>query len=116
MTRRKGIIAFIIFTLSSLSYASGYQSGSIVDLMVHHPGNTDSYYIVKLNGTRTESAPSACNTFTDTWVGDLSIEAGKAQYATLLAAFMANKTIRIESNNACLIGRELARNVRLFAD
>lgn len=98
--------------LMSFAVGAGTQSGKVVYLLAHdNPGGMEKFD-VKLDG-----AVSADQCPDGGWSQDLKSSVGKAQYATVLAAYLANREITIQGNgpNSCYTNRELIRNVYLVA-
>jgi len=93
-----------------LSFA-GTATGLIDKFVVHHNGSDLHKYDVSLNGNAKDQ-PAECNNH-EFW-GDLTTEAGRAQYSMLLAAVMAGRSVQIDGQSSCFHGREAIRNVRLI--
>jgi hypothetical protein len=103
---KMGVVSSLV--LMSFAVSAGTQSGKVVYLLVHDNPNGTEKFDVKLDG-----AVSADQCSDVGWSQDLTSSVGKAQYATVLAAYLANREITIQGNgpNTCYTNRELIRNV-----
>lgn len=86
----------ILMLISSLSQA-GDQAGTIKYLRVRA---SDGLIYFALNGAK-NSAPS-CATSGEWMIRDESSNTGKQQYAMLLAAQLAGKTVAVTGLNTCV--------------
>ncbi len=89
------VLAAFLMSATSLSLA-GTQSGTINAL---HIRASDGLIYFTLNGPKTGSP--ACAQVAYWMVKDENSAAGKRQYAALLAASAAGKTIHVSGSNTC---------------
>lgn len=86
----------MVFVLSSSDARASEQSGRVTDLVVRA---SDGLVLMYLQGART--AKPACAT-QDYWlVKAENTTAGKQQHATLLAAKLIGKNVRVVGGNQC---------------
>lgn len=89
---------FLFFSFFSFNLFAGTQMGKVGSLIVRASDGLIYFTIIgdgKLNG------PSCAKN--DYWmIKDENSEAGKKQYALLLAALAAQKTIRVSGMNTCI--------------
>lgn len=98
-TRRFRTFAAAVLVLSllpGLAFASRV-SGTIKDLYVR---STDGVQYVVINGTPSQRPVCAANT-TYYMIRDETTDAGKAQLAMLMSAYMAGKPVWVEGTDAC---------------
>jgi len=88
------LLVFLLSPLTSFGYPK--EVGNITHLQVHQNPNGDSYFFVALDSS---IANPACVNASDTWLGDLQNEAHKAQYSTLLAAYLSGKEVYLEGTD-----------------
>jgi len=114
----KKIITLSLIFASSLSYGYTKETGKITNIQVHQfpreaPSSErlDQRFFVHLNSTI--SGESCAQD--DRWFGYLNTDAGRAQYSTILAAYMAGKKVTLEATNSqsCTSGSMLIRNIYL---
>lgn len=74
----------------------------------------ENWAFITMTGTNT--ALPACSTAGNMYVLDLTTNAGKAAYATILAAKMTNSSIRVEGTGTCSVhaASETVRVIRLL--
>jgi hypothetical protein len=106
----KKLFITALLLLPIFSFA-GSATGLIDKFVVHYNGSDIHKYDVSLKGNAIDQ-PSECNNH-EFW-GDLTTEAGRAQYSLLLAAVMAERSVQIDGQSTCFQGREAIRNVRLI--
>lgn len=110
---KKDLLVFLLFAAGA-AFGSGLpeEHGEVTFLQLHSKPNDDSAsgqrYLVKLNSTISENE---CGV--DQWTGTLDTEVGKAMYSTILAAYLAGKSIALHGTSAttCLSSSMLIRNV-----
>jgi len=106
------LLVVVSLFFSIIANAGPSETGMVDFLQIHkvsgNAENSGNRFIVKLNSTISENS---CGE--DQWTGYFDTEAGKAQYAAVLAAVMANRKIKIggTSANSCLGGNQIIRNV-----
>lgn len=98
-TRRFRTAAAVLFVLSllpSMAFASRV-TGTIKDLYVRA---TDGVQYVVVNGTPSQRPSCAANT-AYYMIRDETTDAGKAQLAMLMSAYMAGKPVWVEGTDTC---------------
>lgn len=92
----KKILILIVLALAANAHAGTAGSGILSD--VHFMNN--GVVIVYTSGVRAD-VPTCASTQPDRFAIDASTEAGKAQLSGLLAAYVAEKTVRIFGMGSC---------------
>lgn len=118
------ILLSLIFSISNFLYfatpsiaVTPNETGAITELQVHrHPTATNDSgrsFSVIIN-SRYDGISNASCTYKQ-WIGYMNDESGKAQYSTLLAAYMAGKNVKVEGTEGyCVNDKQLIRNVYLY--
>ncbi len=102
-------LLFTIFSANVLAQAQ--QIGTVDQLVVHWNGSDISKFDISLTG-ETVDPTSECDT--GRFSGDLTSEAGKAQYSLILSAHVSGQRLHITGQGSCGFGNELLRNVVLL--
>ena len=110
----KILLIALILTVPNLSIAQmAMETGMITKLLVHNAGSDPSgqRIIVALDG---DLSNGFCRDQTY-WSLLIDTEASKAQYALLLANYLAGKRVKIWGNpfEDCIAGSENIRNVEI---
>lgn len=93
----KSSIFALCGTLLSSSVSASVVVGKVTRLVTR---SSDGLQIAEIGGAR--SAKPACATYDYLIIRDEKSDAGKAQYAMLMAAFLADKQITAEGSDRCL--------------
>lgn len=110
---KKLIFALSILIFSNVAISFPLEQGTITFLQVHRNPDTSNpigqRFVVRLSST----IANGNNCANEQWEGSLTDDAGKAQYSTLLALFMAGKTVQIQGSgpDVCLGNGLMIRNV-----
>ena len=93
---------------------AGSQKGLITYLVIHY---NDSTLLEKMDVTL-DGVASVDACASEGWSVEFTADARKAQYAMLLASYMAGKKVQIDGNgpNSCYYGKEKIRNVRIVVE
>ncbi|GEM77721.1 hypothetical protein [Vibrio sagamiensis] len=110
----KCIFSIMLTITSNFAYSDqAFQTGKVSWLLIHNNPDqtkiTDKRVLIRLEGSKTSGFCS------DTWTILLSNKAAEVQYSTLLAAYMAGKTVKLTGNPSklCQGNEEVVRNVEL---
>jgi hypothetical protein len=88
----------LCFLVSSLSFASNVQESKITEVLVGERFGSKVFVALEVRPT---DAPSCANNSTYSYVFDGSTESGKIKLSVVLAAYAAQKTIKIGGTGIC---------------
>ncbi|WKD49099.1 hypothetical protein [Microbulbifer spongiae] len=117
MKKIYALVAGLLLNVNTAFADQGVETGKIITILVHHAtpvaGVESQRIAFTLDGTKTGGLCES--NAKEEWLIYLDSEAGKAQYSTVLAAYMSDKTISVYGNLTaeCYGGGEVVRNIRL---
>ena len=96
MSVRRNILCAVVAAMSATPVMAGTATGKISSLRTRA---TDGLQIVTIQGPF--SGRPSCATYDYFMIRDEKSEAGKAQFAMLMAAFLSGRTVTIDGAGSC---------------